>query len=104
MDFKKATELFADKNFDGDPVIIYEPRIADPPIPPEDLDPNLNIDIEEDDKKGRIKYIVGDTIVYVMAERVQYYGAEGKLITESLKDYTKKTKTSKNHYFEITKN
>ena len=91
MDFKKATELFADKNFDGDPVIIYEPRIADPPIPPEDLDPNLNIDIEEDDKKGRIKYIVGDTIVYVMAERVQYYGAEGKLITESLKDYTKKT-------------
>jgi type I restriction enzyme R subunit len=27
----------------------------------------------------------------VVAERVQYYDADGKLITESLKDYTKKT-------------
>ena len=26
IDFKKATELFADPDFDGDPVQIYEPR------------------------------------------------------------------------------
>ena len=26
MDFKQATELFADPDFDGDPVQIYEPR------------------------------------------------------------------------------
>ncbi|RZL37850.1 MAG: restriction endonuclease, partial [Rubrivivax sp.] len=27
--------------------------------------------------------------VFVVAERVQYYGADGKLITESLRDYTR---------------
>lgn len=26
MDFKKATELFADKDFDGEPVVIFEPK------------------------------------------------------------------------------
>ena len=29
--------------------------------------------------------------IYVVSERVQYYGPEGKLITESLKDYTRQT-------------
>ena len=39
----------------------------------------------------RIKYVIGGEVsVYVVAERVQYYGPEGKLITESLKDYTRK--------------
>lgn len=33
MDFKKATELFADPDFDGDPVVIYEPGPRDPPVP-----------------------------------------------------------------------
>jgi type I restriction enzyme R subunit len=35
MDFKKATELFADPDFDGDPVQIYEPKGDDPPVPPD---------------------------------------------------------------------
>ena len=34
---------------------------------------------------------MGDVTVYIVAERVQYYGPEGKLITESLKDYTRQT-------------
>ena len=38
-----------------------------------------------------MKYVLGDVTVYVVAERVQYYGPEGKLITESLKDYTRST-------------
>lgn len=29
--------------------------------------------------------------VWVIAERVQYYGPDGRLITESLKDYTRRT-------------
>ena len=90
MDFKKATELFSDKAFDGDPVVIYEPSPNKSPVPPEDSADK----IDEDNKevvKGRTKYVVGDVTVYVMAERVQYYGMQGKLITESLKDYTKKT-------------
>src|SRR5690606_7787534 len=34
MDFKKATELFADPAFDGEPEIIYEPGDG-PVVPPE---------------------------------------------------------------------
>mgnify|MGYP001318358605 CR=1 FL=1 len=87
MDFKKATELFADKEFDGDPVQVYEPG-RKPPVPiddpPSDPPPST-------DEPGKVKYVIGDVTVYVMAERIQYYGAQGKLITESLKDYTKQT-------------
>ena len=111
MDFKKATELFADPAFDGEPVIIYEPKGEDSPVPPEN-DPT-EVVIGEDGKPitpggadtgsttggpgdgepgpGRVKYVLGDVMVYVVAERVQYYGPEGKLITESLKDYTRQT-------------
>ena len=39
----------------------------------------------------RIKYVVKGVTVSVLAERVQYIGADGKLITESVKDYTVKT-------------
>lgn len=112
MDFKKATELFADKDFDGEPVMIYEPKGDESPVPPDDeleviLDENGNPipqdadevgesmppDIGIDDEPGtkRIKYVLGDVTVYVVSERVQYYGPEGKLITESLKDYSRNT-------------
>jgi type I restriction enzyme R subunit len=45
----------------------------------------------EDGQGKRIKYVVGANAVTVtvVAERVQYYGPDGKLITESLKDYTR---------------
>ena len=106
MDFKKATELFADPDFDGDPVQIYEPKPNEPPVPPDDE--KIDIDGEEtpidiDDEKIIIdifppeggepprKYYVHDVPVYVVAERVQYYGKDGKLITESLRDYTRNT-------------
>lgn len=106
MDFKKATELFADPNFDGDPVQIYEPGPNDPALPPDD--PNDTSDITEnpidngDDEgtvifsdpppgPGNYKYVVDDVTVMVVGERIQYYGKDGKLITESLKDYTKST-------------
>ena len=38
MDFKRATELFADPDFDGDPVQIYEPEADESPVPPDDPD------------------------------------------------------------------
>lgn len=99
MDFKKATELFADKDFDGDPVQIYEPKPGDSPVPPnepEDVGGNQPPNVPEPPLpplppgERRIKYVVGDVTVYVVAERVQYYGNDGKLMTESLKDYTRK--------------
>ncbi|MEA5113342.1 MAG: DEAD/DEAH box helicase family protein [Geobacteraceae bacterium] len=107
MDFKKATELFADPDFDGDPVVIYEPKPGDPPIPPEPPEgpeggeegcPIPEPPIPEPpggegspEPEPRRKYVVGDVPVYVVAERVQYYGKDGRLITESLKDYTRNT-------------
>ena len=109
MDFKKATELFADKDFDGEPVMIYEPKGDDPVVPPDEIeldengnpilpvvitgDPDANMDYGDDNvaASGRMKYVLGDVTVYVVSERVQYYGPEGKLITESLKDYTRQT-------------
>ncbi len=102
MDFKKATELFADPDFDGDPVQIYEPKGDDPPVPPDD--DTMDTGTETADPPGggvivdppppepgkkRIKYVIDDVSVMVVKERVQYYGNNGKLITESLKDYTR---------------
>ncbi len=97
MDFKKATELFADPDFDGEPVQIYEPETDESPVPPEDedqgeeaqeLEPDIAFSIGEGER--RRKYTVRDIDVSVIAERVQYYGPGGKLITESLTDYTRK--------------
>jgi type I restriction enzyme R subunit len=44
---------------------------------------------DDDDDGKRKKYVVGDVPVFVVNERVQYYGKDGKLITESLRDYTR---------------
>jgi type I restriction enzyme R subunit len=100
MDFKRATELFADPDFDGDPVQIYEPEPKDPPIPPDDgdeVDPpgGGTIIVEPPGPEppgggGPTKYYVNDVEVIVATERVQYLDEKGKLITESLKDYTRK--------------
>ncbi|WP_437748069.1 EcoAI/FtnUII family type I restriction enzme subunit R [Sorangium sp. So ce1504] len=112
LDFRKATELFADPDFDGNPVQVYRPDDGDSIAPPdehagEDAVPGGPDGIgagadsgpggpgpgpEGDGADGggkRIKYVVQDVPVYVVAERVQYYGKDGKLITESLRDYSK---------------
>jgi len=112
MDFKKATELFADKDFDGDPVVIYQPKSGESPVPPDESDPADPDYPEGEEKDGGSgfsegeghtvgdplpepaepkKYIVNNVEVKVLSERVQYFDANGKLITESLKDYTRKT-------------
>ena len=94
MDFKKATELFADPDFDGEPVQIFEPPADEPPIPPDEDSEEEGPDTPEpeppDEGERRQKYMVDNVPVSVSAERVQYYSKDGKLITESLKDYTRK--------------
>lgn len=122
LDFKKATELFADPAFDGDPVKVYEPGAGDPVNPddedaPETPEPehgcgeepggyeaDPEAGWETDDPKGRdtggpgegggtggrTRYVVDNVEVTVIAERVQYLGPDGKLITESLRDFTRK--------------
>ncbi len=98
MDFKRATALFADPAFDGDPVQIYEPGAGDSPVPPDttqdETDAESIIDAPEwsDEnavKEPRAKYYVNDIEVRVATERVQYLDADGRLITESLRDFTR---------------
>lgn len=110
MDFRNASRLFADPAFDGTPEVVIDipldGEVIDPPVEPEDPDNPDNPDREtppdegdggtgdtppfdDGDDKPR-KYYVGDVTVRVLSERVQYVDKDGKLITESLIDYTKK--------------
>ena len=97
MDFKGATRLFADPDFDGEPVVIYEPKGDESVVPPDDtslLDvgksdtPPFAADLTDSNDtgdnigEGRLKYVIGDVKVRLAVERSQYLDAEGKLITE----------------------
>ncbi len=89
LDFRNATRLFADPNFNG------------PDMQSEEYDPEnfkgkkkVVIDPEEpkevEPKEGKKKVYVNDVEVTLISERVQYYDKDGKLVTESLKDFTRK--------------
>lgn len=135
LDFKKATELFADERFDGEPEQIKNTK-------PEDFESEAGLDtiIEGEDDNAKInafgeedldsdsiqevaapydgkadtanndmsgmgdamndnwndeqkvrKFYVNGVTVKALAERIQYYDTDGKLVTESFKDYTRKT-------------
>ncbi len=112
MDFRNVTNLFADPNFDGDPVMIKDVtedddisgtdvEVTDEPI----VDVVDGGDVEFPtpeyptvtgggfivaEPNPREKIRVDGVLVKVLNERVQYLGADGRIITESLKDYTKK--------------
>ena len=103
MDFKGATRLFLDPDFDGDPVTIYEPGVDDPIIPPGDLDSgNDNDETEPDDEfevggdtgtrpvsEPRLKYVLDNVNVKPGVERIQYLDADGQLKTESYQVFIK---------------
>ena len=118
MDFRNVTDLFADSAFDGDPVMIKqvkaENELTEQDINPEEshviIDPEteepVNFDGSNTDTyptqpeivtAGPItadpcpKVYVAGVDVSVLNERVQHLDANGKLITETLKDYTKKS-------------
>lgn len=93
MDFRGATRLFRDPDFDGEPVQVYEPGTDEPPVPPEESgseeeEGGTIIDLSPG---GRQKFYVPGEAALVASERVQYYGPDGQLITESLRDYTRQT-------------
>jgi type I restriction enzyme R subunit len=107
MDFRNVTALFADADFDGNPVRIKEASENDDLS---DTDQQQDDDIIEDDLSGdpiifptpiineptddgyqaRRKIIVNGVEVTITKERVQYMGTDGKIITESLRDYTRR--------------
>ncbi len=108
LDFRGATSHFADPAFDGDPVQIYEPRNGDPIDPPDAPDaeddgspfpidddaggtPIFDPDILWPPKsKPQTKVYVDGIRATVVAERVEYLNEDGKLVTESLHDFTRK--------------
>ena len=107
LDFKRATELFADKDFDGEPVQVYEPQPGEPMAPPPPVDwpptaqpggagPDAWPPTTAGPGEGGAgtdaprKYTLGNNVTVAVArERVQHLNADGKLITESLRDYTR---------------
>ncbi|MFA7327946.1 MAG: DEAD/DEAH box helicase family protein [Candidatus Ratteibacteria bacterium] len=117
MDFRNVTDIFARPEFDGKPVMIKvvkgEEELTDKDINPEQdkkiVDPETGKEVEfsigdvwpskqpEIIKAGPIeselrpKVYVNGVDVSVLNERVQYLDVTGKLIIETLKDYTKKS-------------
>ena len=106
MDFRGATSHFADPDFDGEPVQIYEPADDEPVAPPDDLPPDPNADappepgedevvvddpahLTDGQGSGREKIYVDGVSATVIAERVEYLDENGKLVTESLHDFTR---------------
>ncbi len=110
LDFRGATSHFADPDFDGEPVQIYEPGEDDPVVPPDDHQPpddneetatqetgddGTIIDDPPDitlppDGPGKRKVYVDGVTATIVAERVEYLDDKGKLVTESLRDFTKR--------------
>jgi type I restriction enzyme R subunit len=109
MDFRNVTDLFADPDFDGEPVRIKE--ISQDETPTFDEEDTVIVDEEGEeiffdesvDTRGIIdggiieepplrygKTYVNGVDVTVLHERIQFLDEHGKLITESLKDYTKR--------------
>ena len=114
IDFRKATNHFADPDFDGEPVQIYEPGENDPVNPPDDVPPTSDeeepippepgadeeiivdtrvpdITIPTEGGGERRKYYIHGDPVMIVAERIEYIDENGNLVTEGLRDYSKKT-------------
>jgi len=103
FDFRDATRLFADPDFDG-PCEQDDGYMPDENGNIHDSDSDSEFvredpkdyTIDNDSESGkRKKYYVGDVEVSVLKQRVQYIDKNGKLITESLTDYTKRNVLSK---------
>ena len=104
LDFRNVTKLFADPDFDGEPIQVKEIKegeeleVEDADIsaelavetePPTELHPDI-IEAGEIEESNREKIYVDDVPVDIAYKHTQYLDTNGKLITESLKDYTKK--------------
>ena len=112
MDFRNVTDLFADPDFDGEPVQIkvigeedeFEPSNEEETVETIIGDDGEEIEFEEEPPTiidggkveeegpgyGREKVFVNGVNVAILNERIQYLDENGKLITGSLKDYTKR--------------
>jgi type I restriction enzyme R subunit len=102
MDFKGATRLFADPTFDGDPVVIYEPKENDPVVPPDEEEPSDlfnpagggskfdGSDVEYSTPSGSgstrpSRYVIDDVNVKEAVEQVSSLDEHGRLRTEAFR-------------------
>lgn len=95
LDFRNATRLFADPQFNG-------PDIQDADYDPDYLKNKDQVSIIEDEPVDNDndsstneepvmkKVYINNVAVELLSERVQFYDKDGNLVTESLKDFTKK--------------
>lgn len=104
LDFRNVTKLFADPDFDGDPIQIKEIQqgqdldiddsaLSSEIITESDLETNNEpyiIEGGEIEESHREKIYVNEVSVIVAYKHTQYLNSNGKLITESLKDYTRR--------------
>jgi type I restriction enzyme R subunit len=112
MDFRKATNNFADPEFDGEPVSVFEPTEGGPIFPPLDRETYLEQPAEDEgpatsddggvsfsgDIRGlKPKVYIDGVEVSVIAQRVEYLGSDGKLITESLRDFSRNALAKRFH-------
>lgn len=105
LDFRNATDLFADPDFDGEPIQIKvvkpgEDIPPDPPLPPTPptdppyppvppSDPPLPPIPPPDPPHPRPKVYVNGVDVTILVSRELYFDQHGKPITTSLKDHTR---------------
>ncbi len=94
LDFRNATRLFADPKFNGPDIqsIDYDPEHHQGKKSVVVTSPEPNPDDCNDGSKEQVKkkVYINNVEVELLSERVQYYDHDGKLVTESLKDFTKK--------------
>ena len=94
MDFRGVTRLFSDPDFDGEPITVID---GDNSLPKDrqdtgstETEPDEPVFTPPEVHEVKEKYHVNGVDVNIVSERVQYLDADGKLITESLIDYSKK--------------
>lgn len=92
MDFRGNSKNFSDPAFDGEAEVVYDVSGTEPVVPaeirdiePVEYNPYAGDVIEEQSKKVHIKGVD----VSIINETVQYYDADGKLVTESIAEYSK---------------
>jgi type I restriction enzyme R subunit len=96
MDFRNATRLFRDKDFDGDPVQIYVPKPTEPITPPAEGGEDPGEDEPTTGEDEPRKYVVKDKVGFrVSSSQVQYLGINGELVTESFTDFSRKNLITK---------
>ena len=83
LDFRNASRLFADPEFNGTDV---QDEDYNPKKKPKKIE--VHRVVQEANKTP--KFYIDGVEVKLLSERIQYYDKDGKLITESLRDYTKK--------------